>query len=282
MSVVTTARSTSDSVDDFPRPTRVGSEGSVRSLVVHSLLQTHRLLLRWSRDPMTLMQALVFPALLLTMLNTVLGKQISTFAGHSALYGTVPLTALVGVMSGSVAGAVTMGRERDSGLLKRMWVIPVHRASGLVSRILAEGARILVSTLVIVAVGCALGFRFDRGVPAALAFLVVPILFGLAFATMVTAAALYAANATLVETISLTSSLMMFFSTGFVPLQAYPSWIRPVVAHQPLTAAVDAMRGLSLGGAVRGPLTATIAWSVGAIVVFAIPAGIGYRRASRA
>lgn len=281
MSVVAATPSTADAVDGFPTPVRVSSERSMRNLIVHSFVQTQRLLLRWSRDPMTLMQALVFPALLLTMLNTVLGKQISSFAGHSALYGTVPLTALVGVMSGSVAGAVTMGRERDSGLLARMWVIPVHRASGLVSRILAEGARILASTVVIVAVGYALGFRFDQGVPAAVAFVLVPILFGLAFATMVTAVALFTAKATLVEAISLASSLMMFFSTGFVPLQAYPAWIRPVVAHQPLTCAVDAMRGLSLGGEVRGQLTATFAWSIGAIVVFAIPAAIGYRRASR-
>jgi ABC-2 type transport system permease protein len=49
-----------------------------------------------------------------------------------------------------------------------------------------------------------------------------------------------------------------------------------------MTYAIEAMRGLSLGGAVRAPLLAGMAWSVGAMVLFAIPAAVGYRRASRA
>ncbi|WP_372477447.1 hypothetical protein [Nocardia australiensis] len=39
--------------------------------------------------------------------------------------------------------------------------------------------------------------------------------------------------------------------------------------------------GLSLGGPVREPLRASMAWSIGAILAFAIPATVGYRRASR-
>lgn len=264
----------------MPDPVR-RSERSVHGLGLHTWVQTQRLLLRWTRDPMTVVQSLVFPALLLVMLNTVLGRQISSFSGYSALYGSVPMAALVGVMSGAVAGAVTLGRERDAGLLARFWVLPVHRASGLLARICAEAVRILVTTVIIVIVGVALGFRFQQGPFAALALLAVPVLFGLAFATMVTAVAVFTAKAALVEGISLASSLMMFFSTGFVPLAAYPKWAQPIVEHQPLSYAIDAMRGLSLGGPVRAPLLATVAWSVGLIVVFAVPAAIGYRRASR-
>jgi ABC-2 type transport system permease protein len=263
--------------------TRVTCETETwRLMLPQTMIQTKRLLMRWWRDPLTVIQSLVFPALLLVMFNTVLGRQISSFAGASALYGSVPMVSLVGVMSGSVAGAVTLGREREQGLLARFWVLPVHRASGLAARIVAEGVRILSCTLVIFAVGVALGFRFERGVAAGIALFGVPMLFGLAFSTMVTAVAVFSAKAALVEAVSLGSSLMMFFCTGFVPLIAYPGWARPIVEHQPMTYAIDAMRGLSLGGPVRAPLLATMAWSVGAIVVFAIPAALGYRRASRA
>ncbi|MFD3704652.1 ABC transporter permease [Nocardia sp. NPDC058658] len=254
---------------------------SLRMLLPQTMIQTRRLLTRWARDPLTVMQALLFPALLLVMLNAVLGKQVSSFAGADALYGSVPMVSLVGVMSGSLAGAVTLGRERDEGLLSRFWVLPVHRASGLLSRVLAESVRILLCTLVIFAVGVALGFRFTQGVPAAIALFAIPVLYGVGFATMVTALAVYTAKATLVEVVSLASSMMMFFSTGFVPLIAYPAWARPIVEHNPLTHAIDTMRGLSLGGPVRGPLLATLAWSLGAVAVFALPAAIGFRRASR-
>ncbi|WP_280407961.1 ABC transporter permease [Nocardia brasiliensis] len=263
-------------------PVVSGRTETWRLLAPQTVIQTRRLLLRWGRDPLTTVQSLVFPALLLIVLNTVLGKQISVFAGASALYGSVPMVALVGVMSGSLAGAITLGRERDQGLLARLWVLPVHRASGLASRILAEAVRILLCTTVLFAVGVMLGFRFEQGVLAGLALFGVPLLYGLGFATLVTAVATCTTKAALVEAVSLGSSLMMFFSTGFAPLSAYPRWAQPIVAHQPMTHAIDAMRGLSLGGAVRAPLLATVAWSVGAIVLFAVPAAVGYRRASRA
>lgn len=267
--------------DSFPVQVRRRSESSLAVLVPHSLIQTRRLLVRSMRDPLTLMQAVVFPALLLVMLNTVLGRQISAYADYNALYGSVPMTTLVGVMSGSMAGAISLGREREAGLLARFWVLPVHRASGLIARIATEGVRILATTVVLLIAGYALGFRFDQGLLASLAFLLVPMLFGLAFSTMVTAVAVFTAKATLVEAISLISSLMMFFSTGFVPLFAFPGWIQPVVEHQPLTLAIEAMKGLSLGGPVQGPLIGTLLWSGGAIALFAIPAALGYNKASR-
>ena len=100
---------------------------------------------------------------------------------------------------------------------------------------MAEGVRILLCTLVIFAVGIALGFRFTQGLLAAIALFAIPVLYGLGFATMVTALAVYTAKAALVEVVSLGSSLLMFFSTGFVPLAAYPGWARPIVEHNPLT-----------------------------------------------
>ncbi|MET8648842.1 MULTISPECIES: ABC transporter permease [Nocardia] len=259
----------------------VNSETAPASLLRHTAIQTQRLLLRWSRNPVALLETLIIPCLLLLMLDIVIGGQIEKFVGTNALYGSVPMVAIVGALSGAVASGVMLGRERDAGLLARFWVLPVHRASGLISRILAEGCRILAGTLAVIVVGYLLGFRFQQGPAAALLFIVIPVLFGLAFATMVTAIAVFTAKASLVEGITILSSLLMFFSTGFVPLPAYPEWIQPLVRNQPMSVAVDAMKALSLGGPLARPLILTVAWSVGAIVVFAVPAVIGYRRASR-
>src|SRR5690606_30447691 len=264
-----------------PADLRAAPESSAAALIRHTVIQTQRLLLRWARNPITLLETLLIPCLLLLMLDIVVGGQIQKFTGQDALYGSVPMVAVVGALSGAVAGGVLLGRERDAGLLARFWVLPVHRASGLASRILAEGCRIFAGTVTVAIVGYLLGFRFQQGLGATIAFLLVPTLFGLAFATIVTAVAVFTAKATLVEGITILTSLMMFFSTGFVPLAAYPQWIQPVVRNQPLSVAVDAMRGLAYAGPVAWPLTLTVLWSAGAIVLFAIPAAIGYRRASR-
>lgn len=75
-------------------------------------------------------------------------------------------------------------------------------------------------------------------------------------------------------------AIAIFFSTGLVPLDQYPHWIQPVVAHQPVSYAVAAMRGLSMGGPVLAPMTGVLLWTAGICAACAVPLAIGYRRAS--
>jgi ABC-2 type transport system permease protein len=112
------------------------------------------------------------------------------------------------------------------------------------------------------------------------AWLFIPVVFGLAFSVVVITLALYAASTFVVESTEIIWGLLMFFSTGFVPLDQFPRWIQPVVQHQPVSYAVEAMRGLSLGGPVLTPMVAMLLWSAGIAAACAIPMAIGYRRAS--
>jgi ABC-2 type transport system permease protein len=255
-------------------------ENSVRLLVLNTMVQTKRILTRWARDLVTVLEALVLPILLMLTLNIVLGHLIYAATKDSALYSIVALIAIAGAISGSTFAALDLIRERSSGLLSRLWVLPVHRASGLLSRIVAEAVRIVVTTLVMLAAGVILGFRFrERGI-AILMWLGVPVIFGMAFAALVTTVALYTAKTLVVEAVELMSLLLIFFSTGLLPVDQYPGWIRPVVAHQPVSYAIAAMRGLSAGGPVLSPMIATLLWSAGIAAVCVVPMAIGYRRAS--
>ena len=264
------------------RPTveRDAKENSPRRLVVHTWLLTARLLLRWSRDRATVLESLVMPVVLLLALNIVLGDGISQLTGHSALYGSVPLIAMVGAMSGSMVGGIGLMRERTDGLLSRLWVLPVHRASGLLSRLAADAVRIVGTTAVIMCAGLVLGFRFRQGILASVAWLFVPIAFGVAFTMAVVTLALYTANTIVVEASEIVWGVLMFFCTGFVPTHEYPRWLQPIVQHQPISYVVEAMRGLSLGGPVLAPVVAMLLWSAGIAAACAIPMAIGYRKAS--
>ncbi|OBG61331.1 MULTISPECIES: ABC transporter permease [unclassified Mycobacterium] len=255
-------------------------EDSPRALATQTWVQTRRILLRWARDLTAVIEALVLPVLFLLTLNIILGNVISQVTGHSALYGTVPLNALAATINGAAIGAIGLIGERSDGLLRRLWVVPVHRASGVLSRIAAEMIRIMITTLVVLGVGMLLGFRFRQGFLASLTWFVVPLIFGLAFATLITMAALYTANNFLLETVTLLHVLAVVFSTGFLPVDQFPKWIQPVVAHQPMSYAIEAMRGLSLGGPVRWPMIATLLWAGGITAVCIVPTLVGYRRAS--
>ncbi len=266
--------------EGLPDAGRAISENSPRRLVLHTWLLTARILRRWSRDPSTLLESLIMPIALLVTLNLVLGDAISQVTGHGALFGSVPLVAMVGAMTGATVGGIGLMRERTNGLLARLWVLPVHRAAGLLSRLAADAIRIVVTTAVLMCAGLILGFRFQQGILASVAWLFIPIVFGVVFSAAVNTLALYTSNTIVLEATQVVSALLMFFSTGFVPLDQFPRWIQPAVEHQPVSYAIETMRGLSLGGPVSTPMAGMLLWSAGIAVVCAIPMAIGYRRAS--
>lgn len=255
-------------------------ERSPRALARQTVVLAGRIVSRWVRDPATLAETVLVPVAFLVTLNIVLGDGVSKLTGTSALVGSVPLVALVAATQGATVGGLGLMAERDGGFLARLWVTPIHRAAGITSRLLAEALRIVAATTVLTLAGVALGLRFENGVAALAGWLLVPAIFGVAFATAVLTVAVYAARTIVVEATALVSGLFMFFCTGFVPLEQYPRWLQPLVQHQPFSNTVDAMRGLAVGGPVAAPLLELIAWSVGIIAVCAVPLATGYRRAS--
>jgi ABC-2 type transport system permease protein len=272
MAIQTTEVGLAPVVDHYP-------ENSVRVLVSTTLLQTKRILTRWGRDLVTVTEALVLPILLLLVLKIMLGSLIYAMTHDNAMYGIVPLIALGAANTGSTFVAIDLMRERTSGLLSRLWVLPVHRASGLLARLLADAVRIVFTTIVMLGAGVVLGFRFRQGFVAGLMWLSVPVILGVAFAIVVTAVALHVGQVLVVEAVEVGQALAIFFSTGLLPLNQYPTWIQPVVGHQPVSYAVAAMRGLSTGGPVLVPYLATVGWAVSICVISAVPMAIGYRRA---
>ncbi|MFF0542492.1 ABC transporter permease [Nocardia thailandica] len=259
---------------------RAKNANSVSVWAVHSVIQTKRLLMVWLRDPATTIQTLIYPALTLLMFQVVLGNSITNATGIPAIYGQAALLTLIAAMTGAVVSALGFKQEKATGLLSRFYTMPLNRASLLTGRLVAEALRILITTLFVLLVAVVLGFRFMTDPLTNIALVCIPVLFGLGFAVMVTALATITEGVLLVSLISTFNTLLMFFNTGFVPVFAYPTWLQDVVANQPMSCAIDAMKGLSYGGPVAEPLIKTFLWTFGMIAVFAYPAIRGYRRAA--
>ena len=256
------------------------SGNSLRDLLSQTLVLTRRLLIVWVRNPVAIVHALVMPVACLITLRIVFGDWITSITGQNALYRSVPLMVLLGGMTGAAAGVVGINAERHDGFLARLWALPLQRAAGLLSRLAAETIRLLVTTLVILGTGIMLGFRFHRGALGALLWLAVPLIVGVAFSALVTTVAVYWSKAVLVEALQPVNILAAMFCTGFAPVDRYPDWAQPLVRYQPMSQAVDAMRGLSIGGPVLWPMIGTLVWSVGIFAACLWPIAVGYRRAS--
>ena len=116
--------------------------------------------------------------------------------------------------------------ERDGGLIGRLWVLPVHRASALTGRLLAEAARTLTSSVLITAVGVGLGLRFKDGWLSAIPFILVPVPVIVVFSMAVIAVAVRAKTSAALIWLGIPATGLVFARSGFIPPQALPSSVR--------------------------------------------------------
>ena len=261
-------------------------EATLTALARHSVLHAGRLLRRWSRDPIVTVQAVLFPTLLLVIYKLLIGKAVLVVTGSDSVYGLVPMCAVVGAIFGTLGAGLALPAERESGLLSTLWVLPVHRASALVGRLLAEAARTAASTVLITVLGLAMGLRFAGGWPGplvfGLAFVLVPVSVSVAFATAIIAIAVRSQGRSMVTWLGAGCIVLLFFNTGVVPVGLLPSWLQPAVRLQPMSPTIEAMRALAQGGSALWPLLQTAAWIVGLVSVFGLTAVRGYHAAAEA
>ncbi len=256
-------------------------EKSVPLLALQTWIQTKRILNRWARDVFgTVLSSLALPIMIMLIVQIVFGNLIYLVTHDSALYTILPLILIGASISGSNFVVLDLMRERNDGLLSRFWVMPVHRASGLLSRFVAEGIRIAFTATALLGAGMLCGFRFREGAAAGIMWLIVPAVLSMAFAALATTVSLYTSEVLVVEAVALLEMLLVCLSGGVIPMYIFPGWLHPFVAHQPVTYATLAMRGLAGGGEVLFPTIMTLLWSVAIAAACAVPLVRGYRRAS--
>ncbi|OBG15270.1 ABC transporter permease [Mycobacterium intracellulare] len=252
------------------------------AFVSHSVSEAGRLLRRWRRDPIVAVQALLFPTFLLIVYKLLIGKAVLAVTGHDSLYGLVPMCAVVGAVFGTLGAGLALPAERESGVLTRLWVQPVHRASTVAGRLVAEAVRTTASAVVLTIFGIALGLRFSYGWIAALAFVLVPVAISAGMATLVIAIAARADGKAMVTWLGAGCVLLLFLNTGVAPAGVFPGWLQPVVRFSPISPTIEAMRALAEGGPVFSPLWQAGLWAGVLIAVFAPAAVRGYRAAAEA
>jgi ABC-type polysaccharide/polyol phosphate export permease len=72
----------------------------------------------------------------------------------------------------------------------------------------------------------------------------------------------------------------VFTSSTLVPVATMPGWLQAFANVNPVTAFVDALRALCLGGPTATPVLQALAW-IGAILLATVPAAIlRYRHAT--
>jgi ABC-2 type transport system permease protein/oleandomycin transport system permease protein len=137
-----------------------------------------------------------------------------------------------------------------------------------------------VTLLIVLGIGYAVGFRFTNGFVAAVAMLLLAVVFGVAICCIAAYTGLAIGDEESVQAFGLIWLFpLTFLSSAFVPIATMPGWLQAFANNQPVTYVVDTMRALALGGPVWDSLWKSLLWLAGIFVVFIPLAVRAYRRA---
>ena len=264
-------------------PARPSGEPSLftqaRWAVSDSLMIAKRNLLVWVRVPAYLVFTVIQPVMFVLLFRYVFGGAIPS-QGESYVNFLIPgITAQTAAFA-SFATAIALAQELKKGVIDRLRSMPMARSAVLSGRLVADTGRMLVTILIIVGVGYAVGFRFSNGFGPAVGMIVLATVFGLSICLIAAFTGLAIGDEESVQAFGLIWLFpLTFVSSAFVPIESMPGWMQAFANNQPVTYVVNAMRAMALGGPIAADLWKSIAWIAGIFIVFVPLAVRAYRRA---
>ncbi|HVV76825.1 MAG TPA: ABC transporter permease [Mycobacteriales bacterium] len=253
--------------------------GQVRWGAFDALTMAKRNLMIWFKVPAFIVFTIVQPVMFTLLFRYVFGGAIAT---GNVNYVDYLLPGIIGQTAAftSFGTAISLAMETKTGVLDRLRAMPIARSAVLLGRLGADVVRLLVTLLIIVGVGYAVGFRFENGVGGAVAMLALALLMGLATCCVSAFIGLAIKDEESVQAFGLIWVFpLTFVSSAFVPTQTMPGWMQAFANNQPITQIVDAMRAMALGQPASNHVWAGVVWMLGVIVVFVPLAVRAYRKA---
>jgi ABC transporter DrrB family efflux protein len=254
-----------------------------RWAVSDTLVLTRRALLVWVRVPAYIVFTVIQPVMFVLLFRYVFGGAIQVPGGSYVNYlmpGIIGQTAAFA----SFGTAIALAQELKKGVIDRLRSMPMARSAVLSGRLVADTGRMLVTILIIVAVGYVVGFRFQNGFGPAVGMVVLATVFGLSICVIAAFTGLAIGDEESVQAFGLIWLFpLTFVSSAFVPIASMPGWLQAFANHQPVTYVVNTMRGLALGEPYSANLASnmwhSVAWLAGIFIVFVPLAVRAYRRA---
>lgn len=233
--------------------------------------------LRLSRRNLdALLTSLMLPILLMLLFVYVMGGAIET--GTTYVTYVVPGVLLLCAGFGASLTAVSVSHDMTGGIIDRFRSLNVSGPELLAGHVVASLVRNLVSTLIVLGVAFAVGFRPHAGALTWLGAAGILLLFILAISWLSAAIGLLAKSPEAASGFTFLIMFLPYVSSAFVPIRTMPSWLQGFARHQPVTPVIETLRGLLLGTPVGANGWLALVWCAGILVVAIGLANICFRR----
>ena len=191
----------------------------------------------------------VQPVLWLVIFGTVLSQTHAIPTSGPYIDYITPGVMLLSVLFVAVLYGLTLVWERDIGILKKLLVAPASRYATVICRSMSSGVRAIIQVFIVIPVALLLGVSFISNPAYFVAALVILFFISGGFAALSIIVASLLKTRELFMGIGQALILPLFFANNALyPLALMPRALQLFAAVNPLTYAVDAVRGLMITG----------------------------------
>jgi ABC transporter DrrB family efflux protein len=248
--------------------------------VADALAVAKRNIIAMIRTPQVLVFSTIQPIIFVLMFRYVFGGSIRIPGVRYVDYlmaGIFVQTVTFGAMNTGVG----LAEDLQKGLIERFRSLPMARSAVLAGRTIADTLRNLFVIVLMVIMGFVVGFHLHTNALGLLGAVAVLLLFGLAMSWVMALLGLLTRNAEAAQAAAFPlMALLVFASNAFVSTRAMPAPLRAYANRQPVSATVNAVRALVLGGPTLSKVVVAVLWAVGIVAVFAPVAVWRYRQAA--
>lgn len=169
---------------------------------------------------------------------------------------------------GATTTSISVATDVKRGIIDRLKSLPIVSSAVLTGHVVADLARNIISSVVLIIVALIIGFRPVASFTDWLVIVFLLILFTLAFSWLSAIMGLIAKSVEAVQWLGFFLVFpLTFASAAFVPTDTMPKFLRLFAENQPVTHVIEAMRALMIGTPTNGHILMSVLWCVGITLV---------------
>jgi ABC-2 type transport system permease protein len=236
--------------------------------VTTSLTFGWRALLKIKHVPEQLFDVTVFPVMITLLFTYLFGGAIAGSVDDYIQF-LLPGILVQGVIMITMYTGVTLNTDIQKGVFDRFRSLPIWRPSALVGMLLGDAVRFTIASVVVLALGLAIGFRPAGGPGGVVAGVALLLLFAFSFGWIWTFLALVLRTPNAVMGVSMmVITPLTFGSNIFVDPATMPGWLQSFVEVNPVSDLVTSVRGLMNDVPVGSEVLTVLGWSAALVLVF--------------
>ncbi len=235
------------------------------NVIQSTMTMAYRNLLKTLHNPDRFMDVLIQPIMFMLLFGYLFGGAIA--GGVKAYLPTIVPGILAQTILSAASGSGSQIREdMDSGVYDRFKSLPISHIAPLAGQLFADILRLLIATVASLTTGYFMGWRPNVNFGWIIVIILIAVFIGWAISWIYALVGLLSNSATMVESVSLTTMLLLsFLSNAFIPIKTLPKLLQVIANLNPMTYVITAIRQILATGSLSN--TAWLVVLLGFVIV---------------